>query len=140
MSISMRDALLKAGAVNKKQHTQAEKTATQLQQTKLGMSKSNFKEEQTSSLINLGHITKVSKFKEVAKTILLKDSSKLVLNEIKAIAHNLQGVDGSKKLIWLIMSLIDNLGKIKSEFKDSVIKHAFRKSNPTSKISKHWLK
>lgn len=141
MMTGLKDALLKAGVISAETHQAASRQEKLREQTALNMVHSKLaRSTVSSSIMNLEKVATVSEFKEVARKLLLEDSSDLVLKEVKRIAHNLKEVDGGKKLVWLIMSLTNDIGKVKSEFREQVINRSLRSSNPTNKIPSEWRK
>lgn len=74
----------------------------------------------------------VRKFKEIAKEILLQNSS--LIQEIIKQAHSLKDKDGGKKLIWQLYQLRDLLGHTSPDEHEQIIKKAFRKSGATFEL------
>ena len=92
------------------------------------------------SLMNLQAAQTVGEFKDISRDLLLVDHSSETVNEVCKLAHNLQHLDGGKKLIWLVLATRKNLAAVQSERKSDVIRRAFRSSNPKTNIPPEWMR
>lgn len=135
MANNLQDALLKSNLGNPSFVSKADEKL----RTKVNQENSRFKGKVVApSLLNLESIISVSEFKEVAKKLLLQDINNIT--DIVRIAHNIKEAEGGKKMIWLLLSLRDNLKKVKSDKYDQVIKRALRSTNPSVDIPPDWIK
>jgi len=91
-----------------------------------------------SDLMNLAGSKTVSKFKKIARNILIFDHSLETVNEVCRLANHLHHLDGGRKLIQLALITRENLSAVDANSKVNVIKRAFRSSNPTTDIPLEW--
>ena len=135
MAGNFADALLQVGLTTEDEV----KKLQQIQKTKDGQKIGQMKGKvPAASLLNLEKADTVSEFKEQAKKILLEFPEIEVAKEIARLAENIKQLGGGKKLIWLILNLRDNLGRVKADKRENVIKRALRSSNPTVDIPPDW--
>lgn len=133
-------ALAKAGVVSREAAKESEARISNKLTGETGSALGKLKgKASATSLMNLEKIKTVSEFKEVAKKILLEDSSAATITEIVRLGHGVKELDGGKKLIWLILSLREKLPKVKPDKKEQVTKRALRSANPTVDIPSEWL-
>ena len=135
----LRSALIEKGWVSEEAGKKILEGIAEKEKSGVGIQIGRLKGKLAASLMDLEKVKTVSEFKEAAKKIILEDASTGTFNEIVRQAHEYQNLDGGKKLVWLILSLRDKLGKVKPEKREQVIKRALRSSNPTAEISVDWL-
>jgi uncharacterized protein (UPF0264 family) len=136
---SMAEALRKAGLVTDETSKEVLQRATEKERSQVGNNIGHLKGKPVSaSLMNIETVKTVTEFKKVARQILLEDNSAEVMAEVVRLAHNLKDFDGGKKLVWLILSLRDNLGQVKPEYRKRLIMRALRSSTPTTEVPPDW--
>lgn len=123
---TMRDALLKAGLLSQAKHQQLEKEATGRESNQAHQAQKHVLRDRAATLENLSSCRSVNEFRSLALQVLLEDESQIT--DVIRLAHDLKGSDGSKRLIWQLFQIRDDLAKIGRADLPTYLRRALRKA------------
>ena len=132
---SMADQFLKAGLITSEQHQKVQKKDRQQAKTSEGQMLASFKGKtnRPASLARLEDCKSISEFKDTARKLLEEHPEEV--SEVIRLAHDLQKNQGTRRLIWLLYQVRDNLPRIqKSDERSQFLRRALRKSGGTIEL------
>jgi hypothetical protein len=130
---NLADQLAKAGVASEKDIAKAQRLQREREQTALAQNvhrlASNHGRSGDVTLETLQAAQTITEFKDVAGKLLLKHPG--LNRDVVADAQRFKDVDGGKKLIWLTLSVRDQLPGIDHREREAFLKRAFRRRGAT---------
>jgi len=134
--MSLADAFREVGLISPEEHdkirveqenkTRAQEGAQLHSLTRKSGRPANFDRLQTCQSIN--------EFKDTARQVLTEYPEGA--SEVAQLAHRFQGQEGSKRLIWIVLSVRKLLPLVTDDQRDQFLRKAFRKANPVVELPK----